>query len=263
MKGFFKIVFASMVGFILSAIVLGILFIAIIVGIVSATDGEKVTVSPNSVIHMSLNNQIVERTSKSPFDELELTGLQTNKNMGLNDILLALKRAQSDDNIKGIYLDVSGVQAGMATVEEIRNALIDFKKSKKFILAYSEVYTQGAYYLASVADKVYINPEGILEFTGFSSEVTFFKGTMEKLEIEPQIIKVGTYKSAVEPFILDKMSDANRQQVTSFVGSMYDHFLTRIGAARSISKDSLFAIANQGSERFRCRKIEAGGWTAL
>ncbi|RXF71085.1 signal peptide peptidase SppA [Arcticibacter tournemirensis] len=245
MKGFFKIVFASMVGFILSAIVLGILFIAIVVGIVSATDGEKVTVSPNSVIHMSLNDQIVERTSKSPFDELELTGLQTNKNMGLNDILLALKRAQTDDNIKGIYLDVSGVQAGMATVEEIRNALIDFKKSKKFILAYSEVYTQGAYYLASVADKVYINPEGILEFTGFSSQVTFFKGTMEKLEIEPQIIKVGTYKSAVEPFILDKMSDANRQQVTSFVGSMYDHFLTRISAARSISKDSLFAIANQ------------------
>lgn len=234
-----------MVGFVLSAIVLGILLIVILVGLLSSRKSETVKVEPNSVIHMTLNTPILERASKSPFDELDLSGLQTNKNLGLNDILAAIKRAASDDNIKGIYLDVSGVDAGMATIEEIRNALIQFKKSHKFILAYSEVYTQKAYYLASVADKIYLNPEGILEFTGFNYQITFFKGSLEKLNIEPQIIKVGTYKSAVEPYVLDKMSDANRLQVTSFLGSMYDHFLSQIASARHMAKDSLFAIANE------------------
>ncbi len=245
MKGFFKIVFASMVGFVLSFLVLCILGVIIIAGIVSSADNKDVKVLPNSVLHVAFNTPIVERTSKNPLDELNLPSFNSSKNMGLNDILAAIKRAKTDDNIKGIYLDISGIQAGMATIEEIRNALIDFKKSKKFILAYSEVYTQGTYYLASVADKIYINPEGILEFTGFSSQVAFFKGTLEKLEIEAQVIKVGTYKSAVEPFILDKMSAANRQQVTSFLGSMYDHFLSSVSSARHIQKDSLFAIANQ------------------
>jgi protease-4 len=134
--------------------------------------------------------------------------------------------------------------SGQATAEEIRNALIDFKKSGKFVIAYSEVYTQGFYYLASVADKVYINPKGIFEFKGFSSQISFFKGALDKLGIEAQVIKVGTYKSAVEPFILTKMSDANRMQVNSYMGSLYDHFLTGISQARHISKDSLFGIAN-------------------
>ena len=245
MKGFFKIVFASMVGFLLSFLAISLLFIFIIIGIVASSEGETVQVESNSVLHVTLDRPIVERASKTPFDELDVPGFESNKKLGLNDILAAIERAKSDDNIKGIYLDVSGIQAGMATTEEIRNALVDFKKSKKFIIAYSEVYTQGAYYLASVADRIYLNPEGLLEFTGFSSQITFFKGTLEKLEIEPQVIKVGTYKSAVEPFILDKMSDANRQQVSSFVGSMYEHFLQNVAASRKIHRDSLFAIANQ------------------
>jgi protease-4 len=137
------------------------------------------------------------------------------------------------------------LQAGMATIEEIRGALVNFKKSGKFIIAYSEVYTQGAYYLASVADKVYLNPEGLLEFKGFSSQISFYKGALDKLDIEAQVIKVGTYKSAVEPFILDKMSDPNRLQVNSFLGSLYDHFLEKISESRKIPKDSLFAIANE------------------
>jgi len=141
-------------------------------------------------------------------------------------------------------LDLSGIQTGLATAEEIRNALINFKKSGKFIIAYSEVYTQGAYYLASVADKIYLNPEGLLEFKGFNSEIIFFKGALDKLDIEAQVIKVGTYKSAVEPFILDKMSEPNRIQVNSFVSSMYNDFLIKISESRNIPKDSLFAIAN-------------------
>jgi len=245
MKDFFKIVFASMLGMILSFFVLLIFMVVIIAGVISAMDDNGVKVSSNSVIHISLDHPIQERSSKNPFDNIALGGFETNKSIGLNDILASLKRAKSDDKIKGIYLDVSSVQAGFATIEEIRNALIDFKKSGKFIIAYSEVYTQGAYYLASVADKIYLNPEGLLEFKGLGTELTFFKGALDKLEIEAQVIKVGTYKSAVEPFILDKMSDANRKQVTSFMGSLYDHFLNSVAVSRKIQKDSLFAIANQ------------------
>ncbi|WP_069659841.1 signal peptide peptidase SppA [Arcticibacter eurypsychrophilus] len=245
MKGFFKFVFASMLGFILSFIVLGLLLVVGIVGLISSAGDEPAKVEANSVIHFSLNYPIVERTIKNPLDNIDIAGIHGDKTLGLNDILSALKRAKSDENIKGIYLDLSGVQGGMATLEEIRNGLLDFKKSKKFILAYSEVYSQKAYYLASVADKVYINPEGILEFTGLSSQSPYFKGALEKLEIEAQVIKVGTYKSAVEPFILDKMSDANRKQVTSFLGSLYQHLLSGVSTSRKISRDSLFAMANQ------------------
>jgi protease-4 len=202
-------------------------------------------VTSNSIIHISLNTPIIERSSKNPLDNFDFGDFESNKPLGLNDILEALKRAKTDENIKGIYLDLNSLQAGFATIEEIRGALLDFKTSGKFIIAYSEVYTQGAYYLASVADKVYLNPEGILEFKGLGTELTFFKGTLDKLEIEAQVIKVGTYKSAVEPFILTQMSEANRKQVTSFLGSMYDHFLNKISASRKIPKDSLFAIANQ------------------
>lgn len=245
MKGFFKFVFASMLGFFLSFIVIGFLMVMLIVGIASSAGDQEVKVEPGSLLHVSLNAPITERSVKNPLDDISFAGVGVSKNMGLNDILAALKRAKTDDNIKGIYLDFSGVQAGMATVEEIRNGLLDFKKSKKFIIAYSEVYSQKAYYLASVADKVYLNPEGILEFAGMSSQSVFFKGALDKLGIEPQIIKVGTFKSAVEPFILDKMSDANRKQVTSFLGSIYDHLLINVSASRKIPKDSLFAIANQ------------------
>ncbi|MDF3076414.1 MAG: signal peptide peptidase SppA [Sphingobacteriaceae bacterium] len=243
MKQFFKFVFASMLGFFLSAIVVTILFFAIVGAIISsASSDEGKTASANSVMHIELDFPILERTTKNPLQGIGPFG--DKKAVGLNDILENIKKAKTDDNIKGLYLDVSNLSAGQASIEEIRNALLDFKKSKKFIISYSEVYTQAAYYLASVADKVYLNPEGMLEFKGFHSELTFFKGTLDKLEIEPQVIKVGTYKSAVEPFILDKMSPANREQVTSFMGSMYDHFLTQISSSRKIPKDSLFAIAN-------------------
>lgn len=245
MKEFFKIAFASMVGVILSAIFLFIVFlvfIGVIIG--SASQDKKANISANTVMHISLNYSINERTSKNPLQRFDFLGFKGSKSLGLNDILASIKKASSDDNIDGIYLDLSGLQAGLATAEEIRNALIDFKKSGKFILAYSEVYTQGAYYLASVADKIYLNPEGLLEFKGFSSEITFFKGALDKLDIEAQIIKVGTYKSAVEPFILNKMSEPNRLQVNSFLSSMYGNFLGKISESRKIQKDSLFTIAN-------------------
>jgi protease-4 len=242
MKQFFKFVLATFVGIILTSIIL----ILVIAGIIAAASGEKtVNVDSNSILYVSIKYPIEERTANNPFAGINFLGLDGDKSIGLKDILANIKKAKTDNNIKGIFLDESYMMAGQATTEEIRNALIDFKKSGKFIIAYSEVYTKGFYYLASVADKVYINPKGIFEFAGFSSEVTFLKGALDKLGIEAQIIKVGTYKSAVEPLILTKMSDANRMQVTAYLGSLYDHYLTGIGQARHINKDSLFNYANE------------------
>lgn len=250
MKEFFKFVFASMLGFVLSFFAVLILMILVITAMVStaANDG-KVRPEANSIMHISLDYPIKERTDKNPFSELSFMGFENKKTLGLNEILKGIEDAKSDDHIKGIYMDASSVSAGFASIEEIRNALLDFKKSGKFILAYSEVYSQGAYYLATVADKIYLNPEGMVDFRGLSSEIMFFKGALDKLEIEAQIIKVGTYKSAVEPFIMDKMSEPNKFQVTSFMGSLYNHFLSEVSDSRKISKDILFNIADSAKIR--------------
>jgi protease-4 len=240
MKQFFKFVLASIVGF----LVVSVILIVIIIGWVASSGEKTVESEPNSVLKIALKYSVTERTPDNPLSGLGFLGIESEKTVGLNDILANIKKAKTDENIKGIFLDESDVSLGVATSEEIRNALIDFKKSGKFIIAYSEIYTQGFYYLASVADKVYINPKGIFEFKGFSQQITFLKGALDKLGIEAQIIKVGTYKSAVEPYFLTKMSDANRLQVNSYLGSLYDHFLTGISQSRHINKDTLFSIAN-------------------
>jgi len=242
MKQFFKFVFASFIGFLLTLVIIILIFV---VYIASSGNSKSTEVDSDSVLHIQFTKEIPERTPSNPFSGLGFLGLDEDRDLGLNDILANIKKAKTDDDIKGIFLDESDMMSGQATVEEVRNALIDFKKSGKFIIAYSEVYTQQFYYLASVADKVYINPKGIFEFKGFSSQITFLKGAMDKLGIEAQIIKVGTYKSAVEPYFLTKMSDANRLQVTSYLGSMYDHFLGGISQSRGINKDTLFNYANQ------------------
>jgi protease-4 len=242
MKQFFKFVLATFVGIILSTIVL----VLVIAGIIAAAGSDSnVQVDANSVLHINIKYPIPERTANNPLANLSFLGLDGDKSIGLKDILANIKKAKTDANIKGIFLDESYMLSGQGTTEEIRNALIDFKKSGKFIVAYAEVYTKGFYYLASVADKVYINPKGIFEFDGFSSQVTFLKGALDKLGIEAQVIKVGTFKSAVEPLVLTKMSDANRLQVTSYLGSLYDHFLSGISKSRGINKDSLFNYANE------------------
>ncbi|TBO43469.1 signal peptide peptidase SppA [Pedobacter kyonggii] len=245
MREFFKYLFASMLGFFLSIVIVFVICFVVVVGLISSIDSDKtVIVSNNSVLFLNLDQAITERTPKNPFGNLPIVGGEEKDGIGLNDFLKAVQKAKTDDNIKCIYLNVSSPNAGFATLREVRNALIDFKKSHKKIIAYSEVYTQGAYYLASVADKVYLNPEGALEFKGFSSELTFFKGTLEKVGVEMQVIRVGNYKSAVEPFILDKMSDYNRKQVTAYVGGLYNTFLTDIAQSRNIRKDSLYNIAD-------------------
>jgi len=242
MKQFFKFVLATIVGIILSTLII----ILVLVGLVAGASSEKsVQVDANSILHINIKYPISERTANNPLANLSFLGLDGDKSIGLKDILANIKKAKTDNNIKGILLDESYMLSGQATTEEIRNALIDFKKSGKFIIAYAEVYTKGFYYLASVADKIYINPKGIFEFDGFSSQTMFFKGALDKLGIQAQVIRVGTYKSAVEPMILTKMSDANRLQVSSYVNSLYNHYLAGISKARHINKDSLFNYANQ------------------
>jgi protease-4 len=263
MREFFKYVFATVVGIIISTVLIFIVFVVMIVGIVASIDDDKpVDVASNSVLYLNLDQNIRERTPNKSFDNLPIVGSGGGKSIGFNDIIRALKRAKTDDNIECIYLNVSSPGAGKATLKEIRDALIDFKTSKKKIIAYSEVYTQDAYYLASVADKVYLNPQGALEFKGFSSQLTFFKGAMEKIGVEAQIIRVGNYKSAVEPFINDKMSDYNRKQVSAYLGGLYHTFLDGIAKSRNISKDSLYVYADtyrikQPSDAVKYKMVDA------
>jgi len=250
MKQFFKFVLASMVGFLVTSVIIIVVLLVLIFGIIAGESDKTVDVEPNSVLQIAFNSSVPERTPNNPLSGFSFLGIDGDKSIGLNDILANIKKAKTDPDIKGIFLNESSVTLGQAASEEIRNALIDFKKSGKFVIAYAEIYSQGFYYMASVADKVYINPKGIFTFHGFSSEVTFLKGALDKLGIEAQIIKVGTYKSAVEPFFLTKMSDANRLQVNSYLGSLYDHFLTGISESRHINKDSLFNDANELKVRF-------------
>ncbi|WDF54102.1 signal peptide peptidase SppA [Mucilaginibacter sp. KACC 22063] len=241
MKQFFKFVLATIVGLVITTVLL----LFVIIGFVSSASSDKeVSVEPNSILTISLDHPIAERTPNNPLAGLGFLGFDSDKAIGLNDILANIKKAKTDDNIKGIFLTESYMLNGQATTEEIRKALIDFKKSGKFVVAYAEIYTQSFYYLASVADKVYLNPKGIFDFSGFSSQITFFKGTLDKLGIEAQVIKVGTYKSAVEPFVLNKMSDANREQVNAYLGSLYDYFLNNIASSRHLNADTLRNVAN-------------------
>ncbi len=248
MKQFFKFVFASMFGVFLSLILFIILFSALIFGVLDSSN-EKVEITENTILHLNLNYPIVERTEDNPLNDLDLGPFKSQKSIGLNDILKSITYAAKDDNINGIYLDATYLMAGMATTEEIRNALLKFKKSGKFVIAYSEVYSQKAYYLASVADKIYLNPQGALELKGLSSTNMFFKGALDKLEIEAQVIKVGTFKSAVEPFILDKMSDANRLQTVSLLNAIYTNFVSKIAESRKLNADSVKNIAYHLSVR--------------
>lgn len=193
---------------------------------------------------MKLDDQITERATKDPFAGLSEGNFGKNKS-GLDKILASIKKAKTDEKIKGIFLDLSAIPTGIATIEEIRNALIDFKKSKKFIISFGDGYTQGAYYVGSVADKVYLHPEGMIEWKGLSAQIMFFKGLLEKLEVDAQIFRHGKFKSAIEPFDLTKMSEANRLQTRTYVGSLWNHMVTGISAMRKISKEELNRYADE------------------
>ncbi len=245
MKFFWKAFFASLAAIIVAML----LFIFLIAGLVSslATIGEQsVTVKENSLLIIKLDNRIVERKSNNPFEELEIPGMERTSTTGLNQIFHAISQAKSDNKIKGIYLELSEIGAGYATTEEIRNALIDFKTSGKFIYAYSDAISQKAYYLASVADSLILNPVGMFDFRGLNAEHTFFKKALDKFGIEMQIVrgKDNKFKSAVEPFMYDKMSPANKEQTTLYLATIWNYLLKGISESRKISIDSLNQYAN-------------------
>lgn len=234
-----------MLGVFLSTIIFFFIAIAIVGALISTAGSEKnIEISDNSILRINLDYAIKERTEKNPFNNVNIPSFSSEKTIGLDEILRRIEAAKKDDRIKGIILDINGVGASFATLQEIRNALLNFKQSKKFIVAYSEGYSQKGYYLASTADKVYLNPEGSVDFRGLATQLSFFKGTLEKLGIEAQVIKVGTYKSAVEPFILDKMSPANEEQVNSYLNSVYDYYLSNVSKSRNLPIDTLRGIAN-------------------
>ena len=245
MKQFLKYFIASTFGVVAGLFLLFFILIGIGSSIANKAASEKdLEVKPNSVLKVSLNYPIEERAAQDPFANFNFESFEPKKAPGLFEIKKAISKAKSDDNIKGIYLDAASISAGSATVDAIRKALLDFKTSGKFIVAYQEVMTQKAFYLASVADEIYINPVGLLEFKGYRTELAFFKNALDKLEVKPQIFYAGKYKSATEPFRLEKMSDANREQINFLIGDLYGRFLEGISKERGVSSEMLDSIAS-------------------
>jgi len=244
MKDFFKMMFASTLGVIIASTVLSILSFIIFIGVAASFGSTPAfNLQKDSILKIDLSGSITEREDSNPLDFL-MTG-STNSSLGLNDILSSIKKAKENEKIKGIYLKSGYVYGGYATMEPIRKALLDFKESGKFIIAYGENFTQQSYYVSSVADKIFMNPEGMFDFKGLATSIQFNKGVFEKWGIEMQVFKVGTYKSAVEPFIQDKMSEANKEQTASFLNDIWGTLLAGISESRNISVEQLNQYADE------------------
>lgn len=244
MGQFFKFTLASLLGVFL-AIILGIFIMFGMVAVIVSSGEEETIVVENSILRLKLDYQINDRKTNAPPSMFSLSNFDLNPKPGLNDIIRAIEKAKEDPNIKGIYISAPTVMGGMAQLEEIRKALLKFKEADKFIIAYATGYDQKGYYLASVADELYVHPEGMILFKGLAAELMFFKGTLEKLDVDMQIIRHGKFKAAVEPFLLDKMSDANREQNTALITSVWSDILQAISASRNISIEDLNTAADQ------------------
>lgn len=221
-------------------------FTSIISSLSSSKSETATTVKPNSVLYMKLDYEIPDRSNEDDFSSIDFATMETKDATGLNTILRNIEYAMTDPNIKGIYLELSSIPTSTATLQELRNKLVEFKSSGKFIISYAENYSQSAYYIGSVADKVYLNPEGMLDLHGMASQVMFYKNMLEKLDIEMQIVRGpnNRFKSAVEPYFLDKMSEANREQMDKLLNSVWGQILMSISQSRNISVEELNQIAN-------------------
>ena len=235
MKDFFKNVAATIVGLFAFGLIMTILGFICIIGMV-ASSNSKPALKDNAVMVMKLQGQIEDRTEDNWLGEL--TGEQFN-NIGMNRILSSIRKAKNEDKVKGIYLETGILETDYATLQEIRNALADFKKSGKWIIAYGDALSQGGYYLASVANKVYVNPEGNVDWHGIASQPQYIKDVAAKFGVHFTVVKVGKYKSYTETYTEDKMSDANREQVSRYIGGLWQQMLADVSKSRNISKDSL------------------------
>ncbi len=236
---FFKTTLAGFIGALLAIFVFIAIFVLVLVSQISSDD-DKVAVKDQAVLHLKLDNALADRSGM----KTDLMSLSFDKSMGIKEITDLLKDAAEDKRIKGIFLEPTVFTGGFANVEELRNALNNFKKSGKFVIAFSESYSHKSYYLSSVADKIYLNPAGVVQFTGFSAQIMFYKTMLDKLGVEPVVIRYGKFKSAVEPFMQDYMSEANREQTTKYLESFWNTMLTGISKERGISVEQLNSYAD-------------------
>ncbi|MFQ3575986.1 MAG: signal peptide peptidase SppA [Cytophagales bacterium] len=227
-----------------------LLFWVIVIWLLSmASNKPKFELSDNSVLKIKLDREIVERETENPFNDFWDESFGNPSKMGLLELKTALKVASKESKIKAVWLEINSLNSGFGIANELREALLEYKTSGKPLVVYSDYMSEGAYFLASVADKIYITPTGLLEFNGFSYEVLFFKGTLDKLDIKPEVFKAGQYKSAVEPLLLDKMSEPNKEQTLSFMNSLQEHIYDKIAASRGLSVQKLKNIADSLSIR--------------
>jgi protease-4 len=241
MNSFFKMFFASLLSLFIFSLILFFLFVGFIASLASS---DKVSVASKSVLVLDLGQNFKEQKVENP-----LSALSSNDEMdipGLYDVVRLIHRAKNDKNISGIFIIANTNPNGFASSEELRNALLDFKDSKKFVIAHGDVMSQRAYHVAEVVDKLYLNPTGFLEWIGFNVDYVFLKGTLDKLEIQPQIFYAGKFKSATEPFRADKMTPENKLQTTVFLNNLYNHFLLKASASRNIDTATLHQLANDG-----------------
>lgn len=246
MKRFLKYFITLLGGFALGIIAIALVFGLLFAGLTDKLgESTEVELTEASILHMTLEGDIAERTNSNPLDDLLSAGTGEVGTLGLNDILNGLKKAEKDVNVKGIYLDCGGYAGGMATAEEIRNAILKFRATGKPVVAYSGLYSELGYYIASSCDKIICNPRGMLELDGISSKFVMYKGLFDKLGVDFQVFRVGRYKSAVEPFIQSEMSAENRAQVTEYIQSLYSHQIENIAKDRKIPKDSVWNFAMQ------------------
>ena len=247
---FSKVVLAAFVGTLIALLIMFFVKVGVysvmIAGLSKSQSETSTVVKPNSVLFMKLNYDIPDRTTDNPFGAFDFNTMEALETSGLNEILRNIEQAKSDPNIKGIYMELSSVPTSTATLQELRSKLMEFKESGKFIACYGETYSQSAYYVASVADKIWLNPEGMIDIHGMASQIMFYKHLFEKLDVEMQIVRGpnNRFKSAVEPYFLDKMSEANREQMDKLLGTLWGQILQGISQSRNISVEQLNQIAD-------------------
>jgi len=255
MKSFFKFTLATILGVLISSI---LFFVTILIIISAATSKEVPKLKDNTILVAQFSGPITDRASDDPFSAMLAGNVPGDGVMGLDQILKDIRKAKSDDNISGIFLRLGAVPAGMATVEEIRDALLDFKESGKFIYAHADYYTQKAYYLATVADSIFLTPEGEIPFIGLSSQAIFLKKALEKLGVDVQVVRHGSFKGAVEPFIREDLSDENREQIEGYVGALWDQMVKGISEERNIPVEKLQEYADNAVTIHEGKAVELG-----
>ena len=257
---FYKVVLAAFIGTLIALVINFFIKVGVVSSMISnlskSQSETSTTVKPNSVLYMKLNYDIPDRSVDNPFGAFDFQSMETIEATGMNEILRNIEHAKTDPNIKGIYMELSSIPTSTATLQEIRDKLIEFKESGKFIVTYGESYSQSAYYMASIADKIFLNPEGALDLHGMASQITFYKHLFDKLDIEMQIVRGpnNRFKSAVEPYFLDKMSEANREQMDKLLGTLWGQILQGISQSRNISVEQLNQIADNLDTYFDAAK---------